>query len=205
MKGQSKQEPVLEAQASWFHVFKSMLEGGDVAKMGPHATTVYLAVKAYTNWSTGKAWPGIDLITEKTGISRAQVTRSLRVLEDMGYLIKEKSGRHNVYKLREKVSVFEKIGGDMRPVAEASWDYLPSTVKDAVAELKKFTVTGSDSGLNIINIESLTLNIQQNIECRDVKQQNFGGTATLETVDWENIPEDNPVKRAYLAAKSKGK
>ena len=66
------QGPLLEAQASWFHIFKSMLEGGDVAKMGPHATTVYLAVKAYTNWSTGKAWPGIDLITEKTGISKKQ-------------------------------------------------------------------------------------------------------------------------------------
>lgn len=205
MVAKEAQAPLLEAQASWFHVFKSMLEGGDVAKMGPHATTVYLAVKAYTNWSTGKSWPGIDLITEKTGISRAQVTRSLRVLENMGYLIKEKVGRHNVYKLREKVSVFEKTGGDMRPVAEASWDYLPSTVKDAVAELKKFTVTGSDTGLNVINIESLTLNIQQNIECRDVKQQIYGGTATLESVDWDNIPEENPVKRAYLAAKGRGR
>lgn len=200
-----KQLPLLEAQTTWFHIFRSMLDGGDIAKMGPHATTVYLAIKAYTNWSTGKSWPGVDLIVTKTGISRAQVMRSLRVLEDMGYLTKEKDGRKNVYKLREKVAVYEKHDGDMRPVAEASWDYLPSTVKEAVAELKKFTVTGSDSGLNIINIENLTLNIQQNIECSDVKQHNYSGVATLESVDWNSLPDDDPVKRAYLAAKRQGR
>jgi DNA-binding transcriptional ArsR family regulator len=199
-----QQLPLLEAQTTWFHVFRSMLDSGDVAKIGPHATTVYLAIKAYTNWQTGKSWPGIELIVEKTGISKRQVLRSLAVLEESGYITKEKSGRHNVYRLREKVPVFDTKDGDMRPVAEASWDYLPSTVKDAVAELKKFTVTGNKDGLNIIQIENLTLNIQQNIECRDVQQNIVGGVNTLDTVDWQNIPEDNPVKRAYLAAKKQG-
>lgn len=203
MSEKVKQVPLFEAQATWFHIFRSMLDGGDVARMGPHATTVYLAIKAYTNWSTGKSWPGIDLITEKTGISRAQVMRSLKVLGDMGYITKEKAGRHNVYKLREKVPVYESVNGDMRPVAEASWDYLPSTVKEAVAELKKFTVTGDKKDLNIINIENLTLNIQQNIECQNVKQQNIGGAATLDNVDWSGIPDEHPVKKAYLAAKRK--
>jgi DNA-binding transcriptional ArsR family regulator len=200
-----QQAPLLEAQTTWFHVFKSMLDSGDIAKMGPHAATVYLAIKAYTNWITGKSWPGIELIIEKTGVSRAQVMRSLKVLDELGYITKEKVGRHNVYRLREKVPVYETKSGDMRPVAEASWDYLPSTVRDAVAELKKFTVAGSKDGLSIINIETLTLNIQQNIECHDVKQQNYGRTGTLENVDWNSIPDDHPVKRAFLAAKGQSR
>lgn len=199
MKAKDGQTPLLEAQSTWFHIFKSMLDGGDVAKMGPHATTVYLAIKAYTNWSTGKAWPGIDLIIEKTGISRAQVMRSLSTLTSMGYIVKEKSGRNNVYRLREKVAIYEKNDGDLRPVAEASWDYLPSTVKDAVAELKKFTFEGKQDGLTIINIENFTFNMQQNIECQNVKQNNEGSQVGLDRVKWDAMPDENPVKRAYLA------
>jgi hypothetical protein len=72
-----KQLDMFKAETTWFHVFVSMVENGDVAKLGPHAVTVYLVIKAYTNWKTGKAFPGLDTIVEKSGISRAQVTRSL--------------------------------------------------------------------------------------------------------------------------------
>lgn len=196
-----KQVPLFEAKSSWFHVFRSMLDSGDISKMGPYATTVYLAIKAHTNWETGKAWPGIELIMELTGISRAQVMRSLGTLADFGYLTKEKAGKQNVYRLREKVPVYETNDADKRPIAQASWDYLPSKVQEAVAELKKFTVTGTDNGLNIINIENFTLNLQQNIECENVRQNIAGGVSTLENVQWDDIPDDNPVKRAYLAQK----
>lgn len=196
-----KQLPLLEAKSSWFHVFRSMLDSRDIAKMGPYATTVYLAIKAHTNWETGKSWPGIELIMELTGISKVKVIQSLSVLVDFGYLSKEKIGRQNVYRLREKVPVYETNNADMRPVAEASWDYLPSKVQEAVAELKKFTVTGNKDGLNIINIENFTLNLQQNIECENVRQNIAGGTGTLESVAWDNIADDNPIKRAYLAQK----
>lgn len=41
-----------------------MIDNGDVAKMGPFAT-VYMVIKGYTNWKTGKSWPGTELIAEK--------------------------------------------------------------------------------------------------------------------------------------------
>lgn len=194
-----EQLPLLEAQTTWFHVFKSMLDSGDIAKMGPYATTVYLAIKAHTNWTTGKSWPGIETIMQCTGISRIQVIRSLKILEEHNYLDKEKSGRKNVYFLREKIPVYE-VNSTI-PVAEASWGYLPSKVQEAVAELKKFTVTGNKDGINIINIENFTLNLQQNIDCGTVIQNNGGGSTSLDEVAWDNIPDDNPVKRAYLADK----
>ena len=41
-----KQMEMFKAETTWFHVFVSMIENGDVAKMGPYAVTVYLVVKA---------------------------------------------------------------------------------------------------------------------------------------------------------------
>ena len=196
-----QQQQLIEAQTAWFHVFKDMIDCGDIAKIGPYATTVYMVIKAYTNWKTGKAWPGVELIVEKTGISKIQVVRSLKKLEEAGYLVKERVGRHNKYTLREKVSIY-KSEDDKRPIAEATWDYLPSNIKSAFAELQNFVVNGDEKGLNIIHIEHLTLNLQQNIECNEVRQNivhNDSGKKELDEVDWSKIPDTHPVKKAWLA------
>ena len=87
-----KQMDLFKAETTWFHVFVSMIENGDVAKMGPYAVTVYLVVKAYTNWKTGKAFPSIETIAEKSGISRRQVINSLATLAENGYIDKTKVG-----------------------------------------------------------------------------------------------------------------
>ena len=155
MSTQPKQAELFQAQTTWFHVFVSMVANGDVAKMGPHAVTVYLVVKSYTNWKTGRAFPSIDLISEKSGISRAQVMRSLATLTEHGYLDKAKVGRKNVFTLREKVTFKDSVG---RPAAVATWDYLPSTVEAARAELKRFMLTG-ESDNKIIFVENLNIQI----------------------------------------------
>ena len=123
-----KQMDLFKAETTWFHVFVSMIENGDVAKMGPYAVTVYLVVKAYTNWKTGKAFPSIETIAEKSGISRRQVINSLATLSENGYIDKTKVGRKNSYTLREKITLKDQEG---RPAAFATWDYLPSTVEAA--------------------------------------------------------------------------
>lgn len=155
---EKKQMDMFKAETTWFHVFVSMIENGDVAKMGPYAVTVYLVVKAYTNWKTGKAFPSIETIAEKSGISRAQVMRSLALLTENGYLDKAKVGRKNSYTLREKITLKDQEG---RPAACATWDYLPSTVEAARAELKRFILTGEHDG-KILFVENLNLNIQVN-------------------------------------------
>lgn len=155
---EKKQMDLFKAETTWFHVFVSMIENGDVAKMGPYAVTVYLVVKAYTNWKTGKAFPSIDTIASKSGISKRQVINSLAVLTENGYLDKVKVGRKNNYTLREKVTLKDQEG---RPAACATWDYLPSTVEAARAELKRFMLTGEHDG-KILFVENLNLNIQVN-------------------------------------------
>lgn len=150
------QQELFKAETTWFHVFRDMIESGDVAKIGPHAVTVYLVIKAHTNFSTGRAFPAIETIVEKSGISERQVMRELRTLEEYGYITKRKEGRKNVYTLREKVSLTDEHG---RPQAVATWDYLPSTVQQAVADLKNVLVTGELAGAKIVHIERLNIQV----------------------------------------------
>ncbi len=155
---EKKQMDLFKAETTWFHVFVSMIENGDVAKLGPYAFTVYLVIKAFTNWKTGKAFPSVDTIAEKSGISKRQVINSLSALIEAGYLDKVKVGRKNNYTLREKVTLKDQEG---RPAACATWDYLPSTVEAARAELKRFMLTGEHDG-KILFVETLNLNVQFN-------------------------------------------
>jgi len=158
-KTEKPQTELFEAQTSWFHIFKSMIDSGDAGAMGGTVFLVYAVVKSYTNWSTGRAFPSLDLIAEKAGVDRRTVIRSLAKLEKAGYIAKEqKLGKANRYRLRERVPIAQ----DGRPVAVATWDYLPSVVGEAHAELKNFLATGLDSG-RIVTIEHLhlTINVAQ--------------------------------------------
>jgi len=148
------QGELFQAQTTWFHVFKSMVDSGDVAAMGPYAVTVYLVVKSYTNYHTGEAFPSIDLITEKSGLSKSQVIRELKTLTEKGYIGCEKKGRRNIYTLKERVHIADESG---RPAAVATWDYLPSAVSHAVADLKNVLLTGDLAGAKIVNIEKLNI------------------------------------------------
>lgn len=152
-----RQPDMFNAETTWFHLFHTMFTNGDVAKVGPYAFTVYCAIKAHTNFGTGQAFPGIERIMELTGISRAQVKRVLDVLEEAGYLhIARETGRKNKYTLREKVAITDAYG---RPAAVATWDYLPRTVSETVADLRNVLVTGDFAGAKIVQIQHLTVNV----------------------------------------------
>jgi len=166
-----------------------MIANGDMTKMGPFAFAVYCVIKAHTNFSTGDSFPGQELVAEKTGISLAQVKRALKTLEDMDYLTKEKQGRSNHYQLREKVEIQDAHG---RPQAVATWDYLPSGVQAAIADLKNVMVSGELGGARIVHIERLVLNMNT-------------GSGTQINVDMAKI-KDGALKRGLesLLAKATG-
>ena len=77
-----------------------------------------VVIKSYTNFSTGHAFPRLELLVEKSGMSLAQVKRSIKKLVEFGYITKERQGRRNVYRLREKVGITDEQG---RPAAVATW------------------------------------------------------------------------------------
>lgn len=150
------QQDMFNAETTWFHLFRTMFTNGDIRTIGPYAFTIYCAIKAHASFHTGEAFPGVDKLVELTGISAAQVKRVLTVLETAGYLSIEKKGRKNYYTLREKVAIQDAHG---RPAAVATWDYLPKSVQDAMADLRNVLVTGDFAGAKIVQIQHLTVNV----------------------------------------------
>ena len=120
MTKQEQQSELFKAETTWFHVFKDMIDSGDMATLDGSSIKVYLVIKSYTNFSTGRAFPALELIASKAGLSERQVMRCLIELEKLGYISKEKTGRHNTYTLREKVSIKDSEG---RPKAVATVSY----------------------------------------------------------------------------------
>lgn len=167
------------AETTWFHLFRSMIFDGNMKKMGLSAFGIYCTIKAHVDFSTGSAFPSIERICELTGLTKRTVLRNLSILEDMGFVVKEKKGRKNVYTLRERFDILDDLG---RPSAVATWDYLPRSVQAAQAELKDFLLTGKSDG-TIIHIERLNL------------QVNLGGTNKQENFDISSISDPNLKKQ----------
>lgn len=194
MTKQEQSAELFKAETTWFHVFKDMIDNGDMATLDGSTIKVYLVIKSYTNFSTGRAFPAHDLIASKAGLSERQVIRCLLELEQAQYITKEKVGRHNVYTLREKVSIKDSEG---RPQAVATWDYIPNSVKDAMAELKHAVITGDMVGGKIIHIENLVLNM--NITGDNSTQVN------INAADFDKLPINIKEKLAEMRSALKPK
>jgi len=167
---ESDQGELFHAETHWFHVFKAMIENGDAGEMGPYAFMVYCVIKAHTNYTTGDSYPGHEAIAQCCKISEREVIRALQKLSTMGYITTEKRGRKNHYTLREKILVNDDAGV---PAAMASWDYVPSGVQHAVADLKRVLMEGDLAGAKIVNIERLTVNVNMNIHAGTGDQFNI--------------------------------
>lgn len=152
-----KQGELFKAETTWFHMFKYLIDSGDLARLDGSAVKCYLVIKSHTNFATGRAFPGIETIMEAAGLSESQTIRCIKQLEALGYITKLKEGRKNVYTLREKVHVTDEQG---RPAAVASWDYIPGSVRDAVADLKNVVLAGDLAGAKIVHIERMQVNVQ---------------------------------------------
>lgn len=163
----------INAETTWFHLFRSMILDGNMKKMGLSAFGIYCTIKAHVDFSTGAAFPSIERLCDLTGLTKRTVIRNLSILEEMGFVTKKKKGRKNFYTLRERVDI---VGKDGRPSAVATWDYLPRSVQAAQAELKDFLLTGKADGA-VIHIEHLNL------------QVNFGGTNKQENFDISNVSD----------------
>lgn len=172
------QGELFKAETTWFHVFKDMIDCGDMAKIDGSAIKCYLVIKSHTNFSTGRSFPAIETIMEAAGLSESQVIRCIKQLEEFGYVTKRKEGRKNAYTLREKVQVTDEQG---RPTAVATWDYIPGSVRDAVADLKNVLVTGDIGGARIVHIEKLHVNLQVN---------HAGGNIQFNLDDLKKLPKE---------------
>lgn len=153
------QSELFNTEAAWVHIFKEIVRSKVWADLSPLGAKAYVAVKSFTNWESGEAFPSIDTLQEYSGLARASVIKALKELEEKGLLRRDnKRGKGSSYMLVEQFEVTDQTG---RPAASVSFDYTPGLVKDAVTELKNFIANGLtlDGKAQYIKIEHLTLNI----------------------------------------------
>jgi hypothetical protein len=144
----------LQADISWFAVFRAMFLQGTVAEIGCSAFGVWACIRAHCDFQTGLSIPPEDEIAKQTGLSRRQVVTSLQVLQQKGLLEKRKEWKRNVYYLKEKL-ILEDDDGMARAIA--TWTHIPSALKKARQELHNFLLTGSDKDAKVIHIEKLVI------------------------------------------------
>jgi DNA-binding MarR family transcriptional regulator len=147
--------PQFEANAEWFHVFNEMVMNGEIAAMNGSTVKVYLVVKAFTNWKDGRAFPSLDTISEKAGLSKASVKRCLDELIVHGHITKKQGRTGNLYTLRERVEIKDAVTGEKAAVA--TWDYTRLMAGRAADELKNLAISGQFGDARIIYIERLNL------------------------------------------------
>lgn len=193
------QQELFQTDVSWFHMFKELIKTKTWATMSLAAKALYPTIKAFTNWKDGRSFPSLDTLEEYSGLSRASVIKALAELEALGYIQSDKrAGKKTVYKLIEK---FEIQGTDGRPIASASFDYLPGIVQDATVELKNYVAKGMSANgqlqhihIDKFVIEHLTIiNGDHNIGTQNID----GGKAIQEILDSldQKTPVDNPQKK----------
>lgn len=107
----------------WFHVFKSRIHRGDLAKLPSGAVATLLCVKAHSHHHTGLCNVGIDRLSQLSGRSPRQVMRDLDALEKQGWITRGRTGRKNHYQVQEQFRIDD--AGEMI----AKWPYAPSGVR----------------------------------------------------------------------------
>jgi DNA-binding transcriptional ArsR family regulator len=86
----------------YFQVDDAYLNGY-ARKCGIYATGVYIALCRHVNSVNQSCFPSINLIAKKLAISKSQVIRALKKLEELNLIKKEKvEGKNNYYSLLDK-------------------------------------------------------------------------------------------------------
>jgi len=104
---------------------------------------------------------------------------------------KTKRSRHNVYQLREKISITD---GEGRAIARASWDYIPSLVQAAVADVRQVLLSGDLAGAKVVHIEHLHIQVNVN----EVQPGGVANNLQVTMAEALNTVKD-PSLRAQLA------
>lgn len=157
----SDQPELWEAEIHWFHVMKELVKTKVMADMDGSTLKVYMAIKAFANHYEGQAFPSYETLMEYAGVTEPTLKKALRELEGLSLLERRKSGRKNVYELRERVQIKEAASGEL--AAYASFKYVPMAMGKALDELKKVIL--KDPMLNngqTIHIERLNLTLINN-------------------------------------------
>lgn len=187
------QQELFEPDFGWFHFFRTIIKNGTWAKMSLAAKALYPVVKSYAASKNGASFPSYDTLVEKSGISSRSVSKALEELTNIGMLTATKTvGKKTIYALKETFEVQHPVSGK---TGTASFDYVPTLVKQAVEEMKALISTGANGKIIQINF---------NLNCHDIITNGInvdgvpmidGGEAIqkiLDSLDKKSEPVENP-------------
>ncbi len=155
------QESQYAVDATWTHLFKSMVLSGDAAELGGSSILVYVILKSFTDFNSGESFPAISTISKYSNLGERQIIRCLKSLAEFGYLeITKQKGKKNTYKLKEKIHIIEKTTGKVDNAI--AFNYVPSDIKTIQKEIREYVMNGFSGLTKNITIENLnvTVNIQ---------------------------------------------
>lgn len=176
-----QEELDFSVEANFVHFLKPMMFEGYVAEMGPKAFAVLMAIKCFTDASTGRAFPSRAKVSEVTGLGIAAIDIALKKLLSMGLLKKANTGKRvPTYTVVEAIPV-KKQNGEVMGVAMKDYvsrEFKVEAIKDAIVAAIQ---SGSDAG------KGLTLTVNLNLQMIEVNQSgdnaqfnNVGQTITTE-------------------------
>ena len=173
--------PAWKPTVGWFHIFKTMIESGDAAKMKGTAFLVYAVIKSHINPTKGIGFPSLETIANKAGCTVKTVKASIEKLEDLGYLRRKTiDGKPSQYSLIEKVQ-FDGMNETGKQVPmEAHFDYVPVAVNKAVQDIRNVMVSGALPKGSVVHIENLSINMQVLPQATEAHQYNLGDISNPE-------------------------
>lgn len=187
--------PAWKPTVGWFHIFRTMIESGDAAKMKGTAFLVYAVIKSHINPTKGIGFPSLETIANKAGCTVKTVRASIEKLEELGYLRRKTvDGKPSQYSLIEKVQ-FDGMDETGKQVPmQANFDYVPVAVNKAVQDIKNVMVSGALPQGSVVHIENLSINMQVLPQALEAHQYNLGDITNPEIRD--------AVRRAMQAQKA---
>lgn len=146
------QQNLFEADLTWFHLFRGMIQQGQIKKLGASTFAVYCVVKSHSNFQTGDSFISIKTISELTGLGKRSVLNCLAKLRLDNLITSKKIGRLNHYRIQENLPVLHS-GNE---IGTFSFNYAPMGMADIKNELEQFLRHGIPANSKI------TINIHQN-------------------------------------------
>lgn len=156
MKMRNNANLKFNGQTAWVHVFKSMITSGDFARLSGNDIKVYMSIKFYVNWKTGRSYPGQRRLATETGLAARTIQRSIKKLCSFGYLKVHKIGRRNEYTLVEQIEFQDQKTNE---IAVAKFDYLPIKTPEICSDLAEFKARGETCDGSNVKIEIGNINI----------------------------------------------
>lgn len=138
----SKQMGLFEVNLRFVKILNDIVSSGAMAEMGASAFMVLVAVRSFVPISGTSSFPSQQTIAEHTGLSVTTVKRSLKRLEELGWLEKRSVGKRNVYATYDFVRA-SSTDLETRPDYELRFPYGALASKNVDPDIRQFAKSGT--------------------------------------------------------------